>query len=192
MIWIEYWIPSYLYYIDYIIEEIMLGKYNWRFEFLSDTRITNYKESYLHGTTSLQITLCSPMGYPMAKSLLCVQKMEKSPARARLTGRLTSSVRAPTPKNTIALATRMDSRKAQLTELWHNVTVSQASAESEDKTLQNLHNYGKQEYLYEIIFIFYFWEKNILCWIFQMIGNLVWQVTVSMTGSQIQTKDILR
>ena len=53
----------------------------------------------------------------MAKSLLCVQKMEKSPALPRLTGLLTSSVTIPTAKNTMVLATRMASRNVQFTEL---------------------------------------------------------------------------
>jgi hypothetical protein len=58
-----------------------------------------------------------PMGKPMAKSLLWVQKMENSPALPRFTGRLISSVMMPTPKNTTALAISNDNKNFQFTEL---------------------------------------------------------------------------
>jgi hypothetical protein len=53
----------------------------------------------------------------MAKSLLCVQKIEKRPALPRLIGLLTSKVMTPTPKNTIAFAIRIASKNVQFTEL---------------------------------------------------------------------------
>jgi hypothetical protein len=64
-----------------------------------------------------------PMGKPMAKSLLWVQKMAKSPALPRFTGRLISSVMMPTPKNTTALAISKDNKNFQFTELKFQIKI---------------------------------------------------------------------
>jgi len=50
-----------------------------------------------------------------------VQKIEKSPALPKFTGRLIKSVIIPTPKKTTALAISSDSRNFQLTELHKNI-----------------------------------------------------------------------
>lgn len=56
------------------------------------------------------------MGYPIAKSLLCVQNIANIPARPKFNGRPTSNVIIITEKNTILLAIKIDNRNNQLTE----------------------------------------------------------------------------
>lgn len=57
------------------------------------------------------------MGYPIAKSLLCVQNIPNIPALPKLIGLPTNRVIIITEKNTIALATNIERRNIQFTEL---------------------------------------------------------------------------
>lgn len=56
-----------------------------------------------------------PIGYPIAKSLLCVQNIAKIPARPTLTGLPTNNVTIITAKNTILFAINIDNKNSQLT-----------------------------------------------------------------------------
>lgn len=62
------------------------------------------------------------MGKPIAKSLLCVQKIDKIPARPKSSGRVISNDTMPTAKNTIHLEIKMANKKSQLTVLQSNAT----------------------------------------------------------------------
>lgn len=57
------------------------------------------------------------MGYPIAKSLLCVQNIAKIPARPKFIGRPTNKVIIITAKNTIDLAINIETKNIQFTEL---------------------------------------------------------------------------
>ena len=63
-------------------------------------------------------TIHSPMGYPKAKSLLCVQKMANRPALEKFIGRVSKSVNMTTATKTAALLIIMAIRNIQLT--WLN------------------------------------------------------------------------
>lgn len=62
------------------------------------------------------------MGKPIAKSLLCVQNIDKIPARPKSSGRVISNETMPTAKNTIHFDIRMANKKIQLTVLQSNAT----------------------------------------------------------------------
>ena len=55
------------------------------------------------------------MGYPKAKSLLCVQKMANRPALEKFIGRVSKSVNMTTATKTAALLIMMAIRNIQLT-----------------------------------------------------------------------------
>lgn len=57
------------------------------------------------------------IGYPKAKSLLCVQNIANIPALPRFSGLDTSMVTIITPKNTKPLARSIANRNVQLTVL---------------------------------------------------------------------------
>ena len=59
----------------------------------------------------------SPIGYPRAKSLLCVQKMAKSPALEKFIGLVNRSVNITTATNTVALLIKIAMRNIQFTRL---------------------------------------------------------------------------
>lgn len=59
----------------------------------------------------------SPIGYPRAKSLLCVQKMAKSPALEKFIGLVNRSVNITTAINTAALLIKIAMRNIQFTRL---------------------------------------------------------------------------
>lgn len=71
---------------------------------------------------SYDIHINLPKGYPMAKSLLWVQKIAKIPALPRFRGLNTDNVIIKTLKNTILFDINIDRRKIQLTELRSNLT----------------------------------------------------------------------
>lgn len=58
----------------------------------------------------------------MAKSLLCVQKMAKMPARPKFNGLVINSDTMPTAKNTIHFEMRMANRNIQFTVCQSNAT----------------------------------------------------------------------
>lgn len=66
---------------------------------------------------NLTVEVDLPIGYPIAKSLLCVQNIAKIPARPKFTGRPTSSVTIITVKNTKLFAINIESKNNQFTEL---------------------------------------------------------------------------
>lgn len=88
--------------------------------------------------------------YPIAKSLLCVQNIAKSPALPKLSGRTTSSVINKTAIKTIALDMSIDKRKVQLTVLQFSSArdkkISEGSAKLPTKVFKPLLS------VFEIIF----------------------------------------
>lgn len=67
--------------------------------------------------TILIVNYLIPIGYPIAKSLLCVQNIAKMPALPKLIGLPTNIVTTITEKNTMLLAIKIDKRNVQLTEV---------------------------------------------------------------------------
>lgn len=62
------------------------------------------------------------MGEPIAKSLLCVQKIARIPARPKLSGRVISNDTMPTAKKMIHFEMRMAVKNVQLTVLQSSAT----------------------------------------------------------------------